>query len=157
MLLGDFHPALGEKVFVLAVQFGDDAVLESGAHAVRHVAVADDAGGDDDRRIGVACGGALQFLAEHHAHMGIRNLVQTIHEQQGFALGNAVEDDGPHDVRLFREQFRLVEVLSQEVSEATAKVRLTQVAAADKHRNPRLARQRLGIGNLAEGSVALVP
>ena len=150
MRLSYFNPTAGKEVFVFPVQFGDNAMLETRPHAVRHVAITDDAGCDHDRRIRVTCSGAFQFLAKHHAHAGLRNLIQSIHKQQDFSPGNSVEDNGTHNVRIFREECRVMQVLGQKLGEATALVGLTQFTTANKHGHPGCTGQCFGVGKLVE-------
>src|SRR3990167_7439901 len=75
MLLRDVNPASRKEVLVFTGNLGNDAVLETRSHAIRHVAVANDARGRHDVCFRVTRCRALQLLAEHYAHLRIGYLI----------------------------------------------------------------------------------
>ena len=120
--LGHLHPALGEGIFVFWAKVADYAVLKSRPQAIGHFAVANNARGDQDGRFRIAGGGALQLLTEQRTHLAVCDFIQSINQQQNLTFGDAIEDDGVHDLGLFRLEFRLGKMHPQHVGEGAAEI-----------------------------------
>src|ERR1700742_276301 len=105
MLLGDLHPATGKNILLFPVEFGDLTVLKIQSHAIRHVAVADNARCNYYWRIRITDCCALQLLTEHHSHTRVRDLVQTVHEKKCSSIRDTVQNNSSHYLRFVREEF----------------------------------------------------
>ena len=95
-------------------------------------------------------------MTEQRTHLAVCDFIQSINQQQNLTFGDAIEDDGVHDLGLFRLELRLGKVHPQHVGEGAAEIGGAQIAATDQYRNPRPRRQCQGIGNLVNGGVVFV-
>ena len=117
---GCLHPAAGEQIFGFGRQISDHTVGKACAHAIGHVAVANDAGGYQDRRLWVARRRALQLLTKRLAHTPVADLIQPIHQQQDLSFRQSIEDHSRHHLRLLRLKLRLVQMHVQHLFERAA-------------------------------------
>ncbi len=121
-------------------------MLKPPPQAVAHLPVTDDARRGDDRGVVISEVNLFELSAEAGAYGRVRDLVQTVQQQERLALAEFFPQDGLEGGGLGLRHLRLAQGVEQYVVQRTAQAERVEVPAADDDREPILVGERGHIG-----------